>query len=220
MTKTKSTKTPALQKIEGTVKRYIFTALTYAVLMAIIGIFMIIFPELSLDIIRWGLVVVLIALGVYAIARDVTSNSVLTMFTGSIGGVLMLVLGIIIAMHPGVLNVIPIILGVVIIVSSTFSLRLSTSLRSASAAGFYISMLTSVVAIVCGILLILNPLGSAIALTTFVGIMITIYAVASIIDLFVLRSHMQELAKQLKNRFNFTRGDVVEGEVVDDQDDK
>lgn len=218
--KKSKTKPSPLEKIESIVKRYLLTASIYAVIMAAIGIFMIIFPELSLDIIRWSLVVVLISLGVYAIVSDLMQNSVLTMFTGSIGGVLMLVLGVIIAMHPGVLSVIPVILGVFIIVSATFSLRLSTSLRAASATGFFISMLTSVVAIICGIILILNPLGGALALTTFVGIMLTIYAVVSLVDIIVFRAHMQELADNLKFRLRvgMRRGDVVGGEVDEDDD--
>ena len=188
-----------MQAIEQKIKSYLSTAMGYSALMVALGLILLIFPGTSLNLIRWGLSLGLIILGIWMIITDITRRSILSMFSGSIGGVLSLVMGIVIILYPRILDIIPIILGVWMIVSSTFSLRLTSSLRAVSNNGYLASVITTVISIVCGIILILNPTDSTVALIALIGVMVIVYAAATLIDLFILRKHLQHIAKFVKN---------------------
>lgn len=190
-----------MQKAEKVIKSYLGTAMGYSVLMIALGLIFLIFPGVSLDIIRWALSIGLMGLGLILIINDFTKRSVLSMFSGSIGGVLLFVMGLVIMMHPAIMEIIPIVLGIWIIVSSVFSLRLSAALRSTGGAAT--STLMSTISIICGILLITRPGAGNIAIMVYVGIMLVIYAVSSLIDLIVIRSHVDKISKYFNEKVKF-----------------
>lgn len=187
-----------MQAIEKKVKSYLTSAMGYAVLMAILGLVLLIFPDASLNIIRWGLSLGLIFIGIWMILTDITRRSVLSMFSGSIGGVLALVMGVVIILYPRILDIIPIILGVWMIVSSTFSLRLTSSLRGTSSS-YFASLLTNVITILCGIILIFNPTDSSVALIALLGVIALVYAASMLVDLIIFRRHLSHVAQFVKN---------------------
>ncbi|MBQ3410042.1 DUF308 domain-containing protein [Candidatus Saccharibacteria bacterium] len=190
-----------MQKAEKVIKSYLDTAMGYSVLMIALGLIFLIFPGISLDVIRWILSVGLMALGLVLIINDLTKRSVLSMFSGAIGGVLLFVMGLVIMMHPAVMEIVPIVLGIWIIVSSVFSLRLAAALRSTGSAAA--SALMSVVSIICGVLLITRPGIGNIAIMVYVGIMLIIYAVSSLVDLIVIRSHVDRISKYFDEKVKF-----------------
>ena len=200
-----------MHSIEKRVKKYLNTAFLYAGIVALCGLVLLIFPELSLDVIRWGLTISLVAIGAYMIGVDLARRSMFTMLSGSIGGVFLLVVGLVIAFYPNVLNIIPVILGIWLIVSAAFSARFSAALRSASSASFWASLLTALVSITCGILLIVNPTGSTVVLTQFIGVVLMVYAVSSLVELIIFRRNLSNLAKYFKAQFKPTK--VIDGKV-------
>lgn len=188
-----------MQQLEKTVKSYLGSAMVSSALMLMLGIILLIFPEDALAFIRYGFSILLMLIGVFMVARELTRRTIFPMFTGSTTGVLLFVLGIILLIYPNILNIIPIVLGVWIIVSSTFSLRLSASVRQKSLGAFIFSVLTSIISIVCGAILIINPTDSTVALTALVGIMVIIHAISSLLELIIFRSNLQAVSKYLKN---------------------
>ena len=188
-----------MQAIEKKIKSYLATAMGYSILMIILGAVLLIFPDTSLSLIRWGLSLGLILIGIWMIITDITRRSVLSMFSGSIGGVLSLVMGVVIILYPRILDIIPIILGVWMIVSSSLSLRLTTSLRSSTSSSYFVSLVSNIVAILCGIVLILNPTDSSVALIALIGVMVIIYAASTLIDLFIFHRHLEHLASFIKS---------------------
>lgn len=188
-----------MQAIEKKVKSYLSTAMGYAVLMAILGLVLLVFPDASLNIIRWGLSIGLIIIGIWMIITDITRRSVLSMFSGAIGGVLALVMGFVIILYPRILDIIPILLGVWMIVSSTFSLRLTSSLRGSSSSSYFASLLTNTITILCGIILILNPTDSSVALIALLGVIALVYAASMLVDLIIFRRHLSHVAQFVKS---------------------
>ncbi len=184
-----------MQKLEKTISSYINTAIGYSILMVILGMIFLIFPDTSLDAIRWILAIGLMALGFFMFVNDLSRRS--AAFSGGIGGVLLFVLGLVIAMYPAVMDIIPIVLGAWMIASSVFSLRLAGSIRSNSS--FFASTVMPVVTLACGILLIARPGAGNIALMVYVGIMLIIYAVASLVNLFTIRSRLDAVSKFFKD---------------------
>ena len=134
----------------------------------------------------------MLSIGLYKIIAD--STLLRGFFTGSIGGVILAVMGLIIALYPDVLNIVPILLGIWMIASSIASLRFSVALRGAS---FVLSRLVSIATIVVGVILIANPM-SSIALTAFIGLMLMIYSTASLIEIIIFSVHLKEIATYFK----------------------
>ena len=189
-----------MQAMQQKIKSYIGTAIGYAILMAILGLVFLLFPGLSLDIIRWSLAAILIISGLGAIINDVRKQTVFSMFSGSLLGVFMLVMGVIIIVHPDVLSIIPVILGAWMVVSSAFSLRLSATLKNVDGSGFWLSVISSVISIVCGFVLIFRPMAGAIAITSLLGAVILVYSVFGLVDLCIFRRNMEQVAKNLKDK--------------------
>ncbi len=57
---------------------------------------------------------------------------------------------------------------------------------------FVLSVITSVLTIICGIVLIINPSISAVMITTMIGIVILVYAVFDVVDAFILKHRVKE----------------------------
>lgn len=213
-----------MQNLQKKISSYITTGICYSVLMIVLGLVLLIFPGVSLDIIRWSLAIILIIAGMGMVINDLRRQTVFSMFSGSLLGVFLLVMGIIIVIHPDVLAIVPIILGAWMIVSSFFTLRLTSTIKNTGDGGFWISFITSMISIICGFILIFHPMSGAVALTSVLGAVIIVYAIAGLIDLIVFRRNLDEVARGLKNTLKVVEDkeaklakaakDAKEGKVV------
>ena len=188
------------------IKKFINSAIITSVAFVILGIVFICFPEGSLDLIRWIVAIFFFTAGAYMIAANAGSKR--PMFGASMLGVIMIIGGLIFAFNERVMNILPIVLGAWFIISSLSTISYSTALQNSNAKAF--SIITSVLAIVCGILLIVNPWGGQIAMMTFAGIMMLIYSISSLIDLLTLKKNLQDINKKF-NKF------IEEGEIVEEK---
>ena len=187
------------------IKKFINSAIIMAVAFLVLGLVFIIFPELSLDTIRWATAIFFFAAGAYMLAANAGSKH--PMFAATIFGVILLVIGLIFAANDGVMNIFPIILGIWFIISSMSTIRYATALQSSNAKTW--SMMASGLSIFCGVLLIINPWGGQIAMMTFAGIMMVIYAISSLIDLMTLKKNLKDLNKKFDK--------LVEGEIIEEE---
>lgn len=185
------------------VKKFINSAIITAVAFIVLGLVFIFFPEGSLDLLRWVTAIFFFTAGVYMIAANAGSKR--PMFGATILGVIMLIGGLVFAFNEGVMNIFPIILGSWFIISSMSTVRYSYALKSTNARTW--SMLASILSIICGIILIVNPWGGQIAMMIFAGIMMLIYAVSSLINLITLKNNLKDISKQYDK--------LIEGEIVE-----
>lgn len=188
------------------IKKFINSAIITSVAFIVLGIVFICFPEGSLDLIRWIVAIFFFTAGAYMIAANAGSKR--PMFGASMLGVIMIIGGLIFAFNERVMNILPIVLGAWFIISSLSTISYSTALQNSNAKAF--SIITSVLAIVCGILLIINPWGGQIAMMTFAGIMMLIYSISSLIDLLTLKKNLQDINKKF-NKF------IEEGEIIEEK---
>lgn len=189
--------------MKGKVKKFINSAIIMAAAFLVLGLVFILFPEGSLDTIRWITAIFFFAAGAYMLAANAGSKH--PMYAATIIGVVLLVVGLIFAANEGIMNIFPIILGIWFIISAMSTIRYGTALQNSNAKTW--SLMTSGLAIICGVLLIINPWGGQIAMMTFVGIMMVIYAVSSLIDLVTLKRNITDLNKKFDN--------LIEGEIVE-----
>lgn len=188
-----------MKEVEKRTRHYLNLATGYAILMALLGLFFILFPDTINSLIRWGLTFILVAAGVYLIISDLSRSRRLSFISGSVIGALMLVMGLVIAFHPAVLDIIPILVGIWMIVSSVSSLRLAAVFKDISASSFATTLIVSVISIVAGIFMIIHPGIGNLALTTVIGIAIMVYSISGIIDVTIFRSHLDAVTEHLHN---------------------
>ena len=189
--------------MKNKIKTFINSAIIMAAAFAIMGLIFIIFPQGSLDTIRWIVAIFFLVVGIYMLAK--TAGSKHPMFGGTVLGAILLIIGVVFAFNPGIMNIFPIILGSWFIISSMSTIRYATALKNSNAKTW--SFATSVLSIVCGLILIINPWGGQIAMMTFAGIMMLVYAVSSFIDLMTLKKNLEDLNKKFDK---FVEGEVVE----------
>ena len=190
-----------MEKLQKKVQSFINASLFVSVAFIVVGILFLVFPENSLEVLRWVMAIFAIVMGTYLIATDLSQKRFLPFFNLTGLGVVSLIIGLIFIIYPSVMNVFPIILGAWFIVSSVTSLRFTTAIRGSS--GYALAIITAILALICGILLLVNPWGGQISMMMFAGIMIIAYAATSLIDMIVLKKNIKDLSNELTKHFKF-----------------
>ena len=113
-------------------------------------------------------------------------------------GVLQVILGGVILIYPYALTtLLPISVGVWMILKSTIDLRLSMVLKSCKVNDWIYVTILSILAIICGIMLIIKTQIGTIELTVIVGIFLTAYSLTSIIDIAIFKENINAIVKKI-----------------------
>ena len=108
--------------------KFLYSSIAVSVLMFIIGIIFIMFPEISFDTITYILSIILIVNGIYFMVEKEES----LFFSGFLAlGIVNLLLGAVMLLNPDIMKTLfPIVVGIVMVTKSTFDLRLSLLLKN------------------------------------------------------------------------------------------
>ncbi len=180
------------------VKQYINTQIVISFLYIIFSICLFIFPEANTNLLGNVLAVFLIYFGIYLIYLDFKDGFLLVVDLLP-GGLISLIFGSIILIHPGILkSIIPIIIGIWIIVSSSLNIKISLYMKEVEGRSWLTTLLIALVSVIVGILLIANPAAGTNNLTTFVAVLILIYAITNIIDMLLFKKYIRRIAGYMK----------------------
>ena len=176
--------------------KFLYSSIIISIIMFIIGLIFIIYPEVSFTTITYILSILLIVNGIYFLIEKESSiffSSFLTL------GVIELLLGIIMLVNPDIVKTLfPIVAGIIMITKSTLDLRLSILLYRNNISSWVSLLICSIISIICGLIIILNPSIGTIALTTSLGILITVYSISNIIDTILFKNNIKEITKLLE----------------------
>lgn len=178
---------------------FINSSICISIMFIIIGIIMVIMPKMSLEILGVILSVILIINGVILMITDIKLNNNFIPVDMLPASMLSILLGIMMLIYPNILSIIiPLMLGTWFIMTSIFKIRLTLYLSKIQNTPWLLLMLISILSIVCGFILILNPIDSSVAITLFIGIVIIVYAISDIINMIVLKRNIKNIAKYFK----------------------
>lgn len=178
---------------------FINSSICISIMFIIIGIIMVIIPKMSLEILGVILSVILITNGVILMITDIKLNNNFIPVDMLPASMLSILLGIMMLIYPNILSIIiPLMLGTWFIMTSIFKIRLTLYLSKIQNTPWLLLMLISILSIVCGFILILNPIDSSVAITLFIGIVIIVYAISDIINMIVLKRNLNKLTKYFK----------------------
>lgn len=188
-----------MNNIQKKVNTFINSSILVSLGFFVLGVVFLAMPGLSLDIIRWIIAIGSLVIGALLIAADLGRSRAMPFFSTTIAGVVLLVIGLIFIRHEHVMDIFPIILGAIFIINAFSSSRLTMALRG-TPAGRY-ATITTILAIICGVLLIANPWEGNISMMIFAGIMMIVYSASTFADMLVLKKNVKNLSKELKSFF-------------------
>ena len=180
-------------------KNHVSNIINYSVILTVlfflVGVVLILFPNLDILTISYAISILMIVLGAFLVMYTMNKLSLMNFFSF---GVLQIILGIIILIYPfALVTLLPISIGVWMILKSSIDFRLSLVLKSAKVKDWIYVAILSILAIICGIMLIIKIEIVTIELTVIVGIFLTAYSLTSIIDIAIFRENIDKMAKKL-----------------------
>lgn len=176
------------------INKYLNLSVVVSILFVILGIVLMVWPETSLNTISYVLATFLIIYGIYNFIDGFTINPIFY-FMQMTNSILSVIFGIVLLVNPTFFEkLIPIVLGIFFIISGSFKVRMSFIIKGVTG-NWFLSLITSIIMILCGIVLIMNPMITAIVVTSMIGIILVIYSIFDIIDTFIFKARVKDISK-------------------------
>ena len=183
------------------INNYINLSILTSILFIVLGVTTMIFSKTMLNVLNYCLSIMTIISGIYLIILEIRTKNNLITIDSSLFGILLIVLGIIVFVHPNsVATLIPIGLGIWFIISSFAKLRFTSVLRNENTSLWILTLFMNFLAIICGFIFIFNPLSSSTIITSTIGLLIVIYSISDICEMIVFKKNVNKIAKFLKDR--------------------
>ena len=128
---------------------------------------------------------------------------------GLISGIFSIVCGLMLLINEDLLMIlIPVFIGVWMIINGINKIQVSFEIKDLGEKSWIITFIYSILIIVLGGYFIVNPISGATTVTSFIGIILCIYAVLDIIDCVIIKVKVKSFKKELEK---------IENNVVDEQ---
>ncbi|MDY4996859.1 MAG: DUF308 domain-containing protein [Bacilli bacterium] len=174
-------------------------AIGVSIIFLLLGIIFLIYPNISIQVVAYLIAFILIGSGIYLIGLEFTNRIIFFPMDTLFNGIISVILGTIILIYPNIFQIIiPIMLGTYFILDSIFKLKVITFLRRIDNTSWILTLLLTILSIICGIVLIANPLDSSIAIALFAGIILIVYSITGIIDMLLFKKNIHDLVKEWK----------------------
>ena len=157
------------------------TQIVISVLYFILGIALMIIPDNSINTIGNIMAVSYIIFGIYLLILDYEGGFLLIIDLLP-AGILSLVLGVLILLNQGILlSLLSRIAGIWIILASSLNLKLSLYMKEVEGKSWMATIIITLISIISGIILLINPKLGIEALTPYIGLFIIVYAISNTI---------------------------------------
>ncbi len=171
------------------IKKVIWPSLLSSIFLLLLGLLLFFKSSETLVGISYLVGGVLIALGIIAIINFLR-NSTKDIFIqlNIVYGIVSIVSGIFLVTVPEFIgSIIPIVVGIAVIISSSFKVQQALVLKNLDNKYFLPSLVMAIVCLVCGVVILFNPFTSAVVVTQIIGLFMMIYALLDIVNSFILR---------------------------------
>ena len=178
--------------------KYLNSGIILTIVFLLVGGILIVKPDISFNIISYLIGASLILSGIYLFIIDSkTKNIFINVFLYAI---LLTLIGILIILNPVTLKVIlPIFLGLWFLISGIFKIRLDIYMKDEPY--FILSLITNIITVICGVILLINPVESVSAITISLGIIIVVSSISSLIDIIIFKKNINSVVKYLKEEY-------------------
>ena len=196
-------------------KKFFRSSMITSLVLIAFGVMLIMKSEATIITISYVLGGILVALGVLAVIKFIQgTNKENKNELDIVYGVVTVILGVLIITHPqAIASIIPLVLGVAIIISSSTKLQYAFELKANKNNLWKVTMIVSIISTLCGVLLLFNPFKGAVIFTQLVGGFIIAYAVLDIISTMTIRRNFKKIHKAIESV-------VTDAEVVEEKEEK
>lgn len=193
------------------INKYFNLSISSSILFIILGIIILIFPNLSLNIFSYIMGIFTIILGIYLIILEMKYRNIYALIDTSLSGILSIIVGIIILIYPKTIAIfIPIVLGIWFIISSFMKLRISHYLKYINSSLYLSTIIINILSIICGIIFIINPLTSSTVITIYIAILLIIYSISNLSETIILKKNINDIGKHIKK-------ELKEYKIIDEE---
>ena len=171
------------------IKKVIWPSLISSIFLLLLGVLLFFKSSETLVGISYLVGGVLIALGIIAIINFLR-NKTRDIFVqlNIVYGVVSIVSGIfLVTVHEFIGSIIPIVVGIAVIISSSFKVQQALVLKNLDNKYFLPTLIMAILCLICGVVILFNPFTSAVVVTQIIGLFMIIYAVLDIINSLILR---------------------------------
>ena len=195
-------------------KKFFRSSMITSLMLVAFGIMLIIKSEATIITISYIIGGILVALGVLAVIKFIQgTNKENKNELDIVYGVVTVILGVLIITHPqAIASIIPLVLGVAIIISSSTKLQYAFELKANNNSLWKATMIVSIISTLCGVLLLFNPFKGAVIFTHLVGGFIIAYAVLDIISTMTIRRNFKTIQKAIETAV------VSDAEVIEEKE--
>ena len=181
----------------------------------ILGLLLVVQSEVTIISLSYVIGGILIAIGVITGLRYTKSiNEGTKNDLDVVYGIVCIVLGILVILNPqAIASVIPLIIGLIIIISSAFKIQYSLELKKESNSLWKSTLTIGLITTICGLVLIFNPFKGAILITKIVGVLIVVYAILDIVSTITIRRTVNTIQKAIEEK-------IEDANVIEDNTDK
>lgn len=174
-------------KIE--VKKTIWPSLISSGVILVLGLLLFFKSSVTLMGISYIFGGLIIAIGVLAIVRFISNNhSDISNQLNIVYGIICIISGIFFIEKPEIIgSIIPVVMGIGIIISSSLKIQQSFNVKSLNSSYFFWSFVTALLSLICGVVLLFNPFKGAVIITKVIGIFLVMYAILDICNTIVLK---------------------------------
>lgn len=175
-------------------------SIMFSILFIIIGLLCVFIPEMSFEVLSGIITGVFIVNGIILLILDFYNRSVF--INSFFYGILSLVIGIVLVLHPDTLKVLlPIGIGIWFLVSGLFNLKFALYLKDESIWYLIITILMSLISIGCGFVLIFKPVEAINVLVMTLGITIIVQSISNLVNVVILKKYMNKIVKEIRKSF-------------------
>lgn len=181
--------------------KHLKNIINYSVVLTIlffaVGIVLILSPDIKILTISYIISTLLILLGTVLTIYSFDKIYLLNFMSF---GILQIILGTIILIYPfSLLTLLPIAIGTWMILKSVIDFRLSLLLKKSKVKDWKFVAILSILAIICGIMLVIKTEIGTIELTVIIGIFLAAYSLTSVLDTVIFKENINLIAKELSH---------------------
>lgn len=170
----------------------IITSLVYIA----IGIIVILNPEKIINIVGTSIAILAILYGVIITIINVRN---IKEETSLIFGIFAIVMGVALLIYPSSLSILlSLAIGIWFISSSVTRLKYAIIIKNVPEIKWTIVLVSALLTLMVGISFIFTPLASAVALTAISGVLMIIYSIVDLFEIFFLKKHLKDIEKVLE----------------------
>lgn len=194
------------------------TSIVLSIILIFIGIFLLIQPETTLYAISYFVGIVLIVWGLFPIISFLTNKESQKFLELSfVTGIIAFLFGVVVMIKPDMIgSIIPLLLGLWMVINGAIKLYYSFILNKEGKAT--LSIIVSLLILLGGILLVINPFEGAVVLTKIIGISFITYSILDLLECFSIFKTYKSIKKETESNDNNIK--IIDGEVEEKENRK